>query len=206
MREAVIKNANLRNDPAPRCNRSGTALGVLVDWERFTPPDAKLIASRTGKFEPSIVRGVIRCSRGFPQVLLCDALIHMRPFPTSFWLACPYLTRMAGRLESRSGVSEMEGLLPDRGGAWLNYHMLHSLLRLCLLGRKRAGYLKRYRPGILRTLANGGAGGISYTADSFFVKCLHLQIASYIALGYHPASDWLDEKIGRFECGENECE
>jgi hypothetical protein len=184
--------------------RGAYVSGFHVSWERFTSSDAKLIASRAGKFESSVARGVIRCSRGLPIVLICDALLHMRPFPTSFWLVCPYLTRIAGRLESGGGVAEMESLSSDKGGAWLNYHVLHSLLRLRLLGSKRAEYLKRYRPGILRSLIAGGVGGISYSGGSFFVKCLHLQIASYIALGRHPLSDWLDEKVGRFECGDDE--
>ena len=41
-------------------------------------------------------------------------------------------------------------------------------------------------------------------AGEIGVKCLHLQVAAWLALGMHPAGDWLEEQVGGGACGESE--
>jgi hypothetical protein len=37
------------------------------------------------------------------------------------------------------------------------------------------------------------------------VKCLHLQIASYLGARFHPASDWLESSVSSWECDGCQC-
>lgn len=160
-------------------------------------------------FSPSLVAGVSRrCAHGFPQVVLCKAMRGGEPFPTSFWLTCPYLERLAGQLESDGGTSRMEAHIAssrERTRCWRRYHLLHASLRLALAGQPRREFLRRRRPRIFSSLRGKGVGGISYIKGGIFVKCMHLQIASYLGTGYHPAYQWLNENAGTWECDGGEC-
>jgi hypothetical protein len=159
---------------------------------------------RAGRVSAGIITGVFRCRWGFPKVVLCAAEKRARPFPTSFWLLCPYLLRAASALESRNGVEAMQIVLEGRAEEWRRYHMLHAALRLAFMGRVRKKYLRRYARRSYESLRRGGVGGIA-PRPGVTVKCLHLQIASYIGVGFHPASDLLERSIPAWECGNGEC-
>ncbi|MDR1472266.1 MAG: DUF501 domain-containing protein [Synergistaceae bacterium] len=160
-------------------------------------------------FSPVIARGVARrCSYGYPQVLLCAAERGNRPFPTTFWLVCPHLTKLAGRLESQNGVLKIEESLSDREDLWRKYHRAHALLRLFMISGARRKFLMIHRPRMYDALRRGGVGGIEYGSAASrrtTAKCVHLQLASYMGFGAHPASDWLEGNIASWECGEELC-
>jgi hypothetical protein len=51
-------------------------------------------------------------------------------------------------------------------------------------------------------------GGIRYDTKTrrVRVKCIHLQVASWLALRRHPGAPWLKERVGQDCCGtENGC-
>ena len=176
---------------------------------RLTQRDLNLLVGREG-FSPAVTLGVARrCRFGMPQVLLCGPMRRSTPFPTTFWLICTHLEKRIGAIESQNGVDGMEAALAadSEGRAkwadWIEYHEAHTRLRLALLPDGRKNYLRRFRPSLFKALRRGGVGGISYQAyhrGTFYVKCIHLQTASYLALGRHPASRWLDDSIGAWEC------
>ena len=153
------------------------------------------------------------CARAEICVLICRPLTQkLKPFPTSFWLACPYLMRIAGELESQGGVRKLETWLAahNKFKEWRVFNLLHQQIRLDLLSngsRSRRGdlmqkiFLSRCKPEIYKSLRRGGVGGINYLDlnNKIYVKCLHLQLASFIALNYHPGAEWLREKL------ENRC-
>lgn len=166
-------------------------------------------ANRGRRFSPGLVKGVShRCRHGCPQVILCGALRGGEPFPTSFWLVCPHLLRAIGTAEAENGVAAIERLLAtsrSKAAEWLRYHASHARLRLSLMGDSQKGYLRTYRRGLYRAICRGGVGGISYAAGEIFVKCLHLQVASYLGMRRHPATEWLVENIGSWECETGAC-
>ena len=179
---------------------------------RLTQRDLDLLAGREG-FSPAVTIGVARrCRFSMPQVLLCAPMRRSAPFPTTFWLVCPHLDKRIGAIESQNGVDGMEAALaadPDgraKWADWIAYHEAHARLRLALLSEGRKRYLRRFRPSLFKALRRGGVGGIAYQAHqayhrgAFYVKCIHLQAASYLALGRHPAGRWLDDSIGEWEC------
>jgi hypothetical protein len=149
------------------------------------------------------------CSHGGVQVTTCAAFRGGEPFPTTFWLVCPHLEGIAARLESRQGISSLEETLRSRAEAWRRYHMLHSRLRLETLPPARRGFVRARRRRLYDAVRLGGVGGIAYLGRSVSAgvaaKCIHLQIASYLALGFHPAADWLDEHVRLWECPGGVC-
>lgn len=122
------------------------------------------------------------------------------PFPTTFWLVCPDLERRIGTLESHNAVDSMEELLRDIPERWNEYHKTHTRLRLSLMSPGRKRYLRRFRPSVFKALRRGGIGGMQYRLGDFYVKCIHLQAASYLALGRHPASRWMENALSSWEC------
>lgn len=152
------------------------------------------------RFDASVALGVAcRCRWGFPQVILCRPLVKGKPFPTSFWLSCPHLDQLCGQREASGGVRSLEEALEGSYGAWVGYHLRHVSLRLGLLGAVQSRFLFRHRRGLWRALQAGGVGGIRLK-DRITVKCLHLQVASWLALGRHPGSQWLAREIAPLEC------
>ena len=165
---------------------------------------------RGRKFDNSLILGCIKCEackHSETCVLICAPLTRkLTPFPTSFWLACPYLMRIAGELESGQGVKELERWLVNHNKfkEWRGYNFLHQQVRLSLLKKlkldilNKKNFLQRFKPELYKRLRRGGLGGIDYLNNNkIYVKCLHLQLASLIALNYHPGAEWLRDNIAK---------
>ena len=145
------------------------------------------------RFDPSLIAGGVRCKFGGVQVLVCRPFSRKgRPFPTTFWLVCPYLVRLAGEVESHGGVRELEAFMTSRDmlHEWRSYNLLHQVIRLDLAGKCSA--FRKYHAKVFRSVMRSGIGGMKQ-GDIISVKCLHLQTASFIALGRHPGGEWLEQ-------------
>lgn len=157
---------------------------------------------------PVFVAWVKRCRFGRVQVQVCRPWGRRRKvFPTSFWLVCPYLVKRAGMIESSGGVRELQDYITSRGlvHEWRRYNMMHQVLRLRLGGKRMNEFVRRYRPKIFRDVMRGGVGGIHVGEGGVSVKCLHLQAASFIGLGHHPAGQWLKAEGLCGDCGSGLC-
>jgi hypothetical protein len=135
---------------------------------------------------------------------MCAAEKQSLPFPTTYWLSCPFLTRIAARLEAENGVRSMENLLESRAGEWRRFNLLLARLRISLMRTERKNFVRRYARRRFDALRRGGVGGIALSGRPS-VKCIHLQVASYLGTGFHPASDWMSERITRWECADGFC-
>ena len=146
-------------------------------------------------FDPSLVSAVVRrCPKGFPAVIQCAPLKNDKPFPTSFWLTCPWLVRLCGMRESEGAVTILEEALKKDRALWTEYHCHAARVRLLSLSPAERRFLQRFRPKTWRALSRGGVGGIDYRRGGG-VKCLHLQVASWLALGRHPACGLLERMM-----------
>ena len=155
------------------------------------------------RFDPSIISGCVRCRFGRVQVLVCRPFSRrMRPFPTTFWLVCPYLVKRAGMVESQGGVGELEEYMTSRGmlHEWREYNRLHQAVRLKLMDRHTLKFMGRFCANKFRSVMSSGVGGMRY-GSGITVKCLHLQTASLIAIGSHPGGEWLRSRGLWRECG-----
>ncbi len=182
--------------------------GILRDLSPFSQRDSAVVQAqlRGHRFSPQAVLAVARrCGWGCPQVVLCRPLMGSRPFPTLFWLTCPWLSLRCGQLESLGAVAELERFLASRWGSWRAYQAQYALCRLSLIPWAQRRFLARCRPRFLRTLRLGGVGGIR-PGPVATVKCLHLQVGTWLSLGSHPGEDWLRERFqGWLQCPDGRC-
>ena len=160
------------------------------------------------RFDSTLILGTAdRCRFGCPRVIVCSPLSGLTPFPTTFWLTCPWLDRFIGAVESEGGVGELERWLEGRCGEgrrdeWLLFDADHRLARMALLSPDSLDYLQRFKPEVLDRLSSGGVGGIRYDGSSpIRVKCIHLQAASWLAFRRHPGEEWLAARGVGQDCG-----
>ena len=160
--------------------------------------DTILRQMKRRKFNSDLLLGVAaRCLYGKPQVILCKSLFNGKPFPNSFWLSCPVLVKIAGQLESLGGVKELEAFIKENSKTdWETYNELHTKIRISLADKSELCVLKQKNISLYENFCdnNIGMGGIRIN-EEINVKCLHLQIASFLSLRFHPGQDWFKERI-----------
>ena len=193
--------------------RGGAFLSPAFFREIQTLKDIYL--DKKQRFDPSIIISGKLCEYGHIQVITCRPLSEkLRPFPTTFWLTCPHLIKRAGTVESCGGVHELEEYIQSHAlhNEWQKYNFLHQILKLKLLNlngnENICLFMRKYHNKIFKSLIRSGIGGIKLTGekDNINIKCLHLQTASYLGLGFHPACEWLDSKgLCGENCGKNLC-
>lgn len=141
--------------------------------------DKRIIEKQLGRIPRGLLGIECRCRYGYPQVVTVYPLIDGKPFPTTFWLTCPYLAREIDRLEAEGWIKRMEAKLRADKGLALRLHEAHKAYiseRERLLSSQDRAFLKQ--AGMLKGLLEKGIGG---TADFSRVKCLHLHVAHALA-------------------------
>lgn len=121
----------------------------------------------------------VRCRHGAPQVVRVHPILDGRPFPTLFWLTCPYLSRQVSGLESAGWISLLERRVKEDEALRRRVEEAHASYakeRLGLLSAAERGHLEA--SGQLTSLTMRGIGG---TRDVRRVKCLHLHVAHALA-------------------------
>ncbi|MGI6443202.1 MAG: DUF501 domain-containing protein [Synergistaceae bacterium] len=157
-----------------------------------------------------IVAVAKRCTFGYPQVLVCSPLpLEKILFPTVFWLTCPFLIKKCGRLESAKQISNLEEIFRSKPKEVEEWHKAYSSLREKLITIKpinSTSSTKKIPDKAMEYLLSKGVGGIDVKHAPFAVKCLHLQVATWLGMRKHPAAQWLNDKIGVLECAEAFCD
>jgi len=179
------------------------ALAPLSFYEKALPGDVKTIVSQMKgrKFDRSIIRGISRrCIWGYPQVFVCSPLKDLKPFPTVFWLSCPYLVKKCAIEESSGGIPLMEEFMKSSSNEWKKYNIRASIIRLQLLSPVQRKFLSCYYPAIFKVIRRTMIGGIS-SQKIPTMKCLHLQVAAWLSLKGHPGNDWLKSRFPSIDCG-----
>lgn len=194
-----------------RCENTGIdskpeELTLPAFWSAKTGRDARVLAwqMRNRKFDSSTVIAVAkRCERGFPQVIVSSPVSRNgAPFPTLFWLTCPFLDRRCGELEAEHMIAELEELFSHIPSTVKAMHKKYAALRLRSAEAASVSF-DGTKAG--KAVLELGAGGIDTKSAPNAVKCLHLQTATWLGMGEHPAEKWLIEKLGRLECGCGKC-
>lgn len=180
----------------------------ITCWSELKKLDKTFLAKQNAgrRFDISVIRAIAkRCSHGFPQVIVCHPFAGKEPFPTTFWLTCPYLDRKCGELESHQQISRLEEVFAVRSECVLMWHLEYAALRKSLLAPLDMQEIAANNPGCIKAVLDYGVGGINYRESPQAVKCLHLQTAAWLGMGHHPASDWLEEKLDELECRRISC-
>lgn len=179
-------------------------------WTELSETDETVLHANlsTAKkdFDTSFVYAVAtRCKHGYPQVLVCKPFMgDGTPFPTTFWLVCPYLDKKCGELESEQKVAEFEKTLATLKEDLTEWHKAYGALRKKLADCYTDNVRIKNIGAIMASFEKYGVGGINYSKNPCFAKCLHLQTATW--LGWeHPAAEKLKEMIGCIHCKNGSC-
>lgn len=182
--------------------------GGRTFWSKLTGRDKTVMSALNAgrRFDMSVIYMVARrCGHGFPQVIVCYPFLGGTPFPTTFWLTCPYLDRKCGALESEQQIACLEKILDAKKEEVSAWHGQYISIRKSLLGAEAAAELAEKSPELIKPIFENGAGGINYRENPAAAKCLHLQTAAWLGVGCHPAAAWLDERLCGLECPEGQC-
>jgi hypothetical protein len=124
--------------------------------------DRQIVARQLGRAPRAFRRVAVRCPFGNPAVTEQAPFDDTgAPFPTTFWLTCPYLVTQVSRLEAAGGVERWTRAAHDDPA------LARSLLRADEEQRS------------LRPDHPGGIGGAGPAAGS--LKCLHAHVAFALA-------------------------
>jgi hypothetical protein len=147
--------------------------------EPLSLKDEKVIAEQLGRVPRGLLGIEQRCTYGYPQVVRVYPLVEGKPFPTLFWLTCPFLAKQIDHLEAEGSIKYLQALLEtdsSLAAAFREAHRTYITERNRLLSPEDRATLEE--TGMLKDLLEKGIGG---TADFVRVKCLHLHVAHALA-------------------------
>ncbi len=141
--------------------------------------DRQVVRAQLGRSPRGLFTVPVRCSYGFPQVIRVHPVIDGKPFPTLYWLTCPFLSKVIDGLEAEGWIKRLESELksnPTLQAEMTATHRRYLKTRNGLLTADERRQLESN--GRMRSLRDRGIGGI---ADWTSLKCLHLHAAHALA-------------------------
>ena len=172
-----------------------------------TARDLEVIRWQIGRTPRGVVAIARDCPYGYPQVTVNKALLRrdsgFEVFPTLFWLTCPYLVREVGKLEARGLVKHFEEKVTRDPALWKKYERAHEEYR-----RERLSLLSPEEEGFLREVGawNAVETGIAGLRNPRRVKCLHAQLAHYLARGNNPIGEKVARLLPGLYCPQRICD
>jgi len=166
-----------------------------------TPEDLEITSWQLGRPARGVVAIARTCPHGFPQVTVNHPLRRegdsFEVFPTLFWLTCPYLVEEVARLESAGWVKRLEARLnsdPELARQYALAHEAYRKERLALLTPNERGFL--CERGAWAAVGTGVAG----LRNPRRVKCLHAQLAHFLARGENPIGELVAGMVPALHC------
>lgn len=133
-----------------------------------------------------------RCRFGKPVAFASMPIVGGEPFPTIFWLTCPYLLKLCGKLESKLFHKTLEAEIEKSERLKKEFH--EAQMKMIHIRRKIA---MAFSLDIPSSVLETGIGGVSNLTK---VKCLHAHMAASFAGIESPVARALYEAITVFEC------
>ena len=138
--------------------------------------DRTVVERQLGRPPRAFRRVVVRCPFGRPAVTEQAAYDDAgEPFPTTFWLTCPYVVAAVSRLEAAGGVERWTRAAAEDP-------LLHESLE------RANDEQRRLRPEL-----DLGIGGARLGAGS--LKCLHAHVAFALARPGYELGDRIVEEL-----------
>lgn len=159
--------------------------------------DMRIVSYQLGKTPKNVVRVVRRCSYGFPVVIESKSILEGKPFPTVYWLTCPFLKYAISRIESLGGILKFENILSNSPELYAKHVEAH------LKAQARAIELADKNVRVIKSLKKRGMGGLS---DFKHVKCLHMHVAYHFGGIENPVGRMVLSELEVQECESGLCE
>jgi len=173
-----------------------------LDSFTVSKDDLEIIEKQLGRIVSNVLNVEERCIYGYPQVIKSFPLKDGKPFPTLYWLTCPYLVEEASKLEAQGKITEIEKIIqndPELRMQMIRAHKEEIEKRMKIL----EGELNFLSKNIIKKLKETGIGGIKNFST---IKCLHLHYASYLVGENNPVGEIVDRYIGKNYCDDKKCE
>ncbi|MBE0446846.1 MAG: DUF501 domain-containing protein [Actinobacteria bacterium] len=153
--------------------------------------DIKTISKQL-KREPRGLKGIaLRCALGLPQVVETGMFLEGgQPFPTLYWITCPFRVKAISRLEDEGWAERLQARISEDESLRKRLHAAQEDYK----ARRRLSGLKLNHP-----VVSTGIGGVR---DLGIIKCLHAHYAHYLATGENPIGEIVHESIAGLECSE----
>jgi len=149
--------------------------------------DRAIVERQLGRAPRAFRRVAVRCPFGLPAVTEQSPYDERdEPFPTTYYLTCPWLVAAVARIEAAGGVERWSHAVA------VDPELAESLARATAEQRELRAELAGDRRGV-----DGGASlalGIGGSRTPERLKCLHAQVAFALARpGYAVGERMLDE-------------
>lgn len=164
-------------------------------FEASSPEDDRFFAFVIGRRPSGTFAVLKRCRFGHPLAFASFPVINEKPFPTIFWLTCPYLLKACGKLESALYHKYVESEIEK--SEKLKKEMLETQSKMKELKKEFAKALGLLLP---KSFYEVGIGGVK---NLYHVKCLHAHLAASFAGIESPVSRFLYEALTVLECSED---
>lgn len=166
-----------------------------------TERDLTVLAWQLGRPARGVVAVAVTCPYGFPQVTVNRLLLQRDRrfdlFPNLFWLSCPYLVQEVGHLEAAGGVRRAERKIredPSYAALYMQAHRAYRDERRRLLAADDEAFLRSVGA---EAVADSGIGGLHNFRR---VKCLHAQLAHFLARGGNPVGEEVAALVCSLAC------
>ena len=159
---------------------------------RLDEADRALVSAQIGREPRSPWRVVVRCRFGRPQAIASPPMLDDgTPFPTLYWLSCPYLLRWIRQAESSGTIAATASHIAE-----------DETLAASVLAAD-AEYRRR------RAAEGGGEDpcadvGLAGQRDPLATKCLHAHVAARLAGIEDPIGGRILRESGT-SCVNDEC-
>ncbi|MCX7831516.1 MAG: DUF501 domain-containing protein [Actinobacteria bacterium] len=156
--------------------------------------DEEFFKKVTGRYPHPDSVVLKRCRFGKPVAFASMPVSYGEPFPTMFWLTCPYLLKLCGKLESALLHRTLEAEIERTER--LRKEFYEAQMKMINIRKEvaRATFLD-----LPRSVLETGIGGVR---NLMRVKCLHAHMAASFAGIESPVTKALYESITVFECEE----
>ncbi len=163
---------------------------------RISDRDLKVISFQLERTPKNILKVVLRCSYGYPMVIKSKPVLDGKPFPTLYWLTCPFLRYKLSQLEADGYIPKYEKILSNSSEMRVEEIAAHFKAREEALKLVEEEWIKE-------SLKRRGMGGISNFSH---IKCLHLHVAYHLGGIRNPVARMALDEIGSAECLDKWCE
>lgn len=146
--------------------------------------------------EPDGLFAVLKhCRFGHPMAVASFPILRGEPFPTMFWLTCPHLIKVCGKLEAALFHKQLEAEIE-------NAEKLKSDMKIAQnkMVEIRKAVAEAVDAHLESSVLESGIAGVK---NPMSIKCLHAHLAAGFAGIESPVTRALYEAITSIECSEN---
>ncbi|MGC8544460.1 MAG: DUF501 domain-containing protein [Athalassotoga sp.] len=156
--------------------------------------EMKIVTNQIGRVPENALNVAKYCSYGFPTVIKSYPLLDGKPFPTLYWLTCPFLRDEISKMESDGWIKRYEEMI-SKSSEFSNLQIkAHELAKKDVIDLLQDDDLK--------IKFTGGMGGIR---NFNHVKCLHMHVAYHLGGIENPVGRSVLSKISQTECKSGIC-